>query len=119
MTSTLNLKALEMENGQVQAYAWPGGYPMFFVCEDNGVLCPACVNKERKLIDAAAADHDAQWNVVAADINYEDDSLYCDNCSQRIESAYAEPEADAQQDAELDEQEDAEADARNDDARNA
>ena len=56
------------------------------------VLCPSCCNKERELIESARADHDTQWDVVAADVNYEDASLYCDHCSQRIESAYMEDE---------------------------
>ena len=75
------------------AYAWPGGYPMWYLTTDGGALCPTCANKERALIDAAAADNDAQWNVIAYDANWEDPQFYCDNCSQRIESAYAEDEA--------------------------
>ena len=31
---------------------------------------------------------DPQWEVIVADINYEDNMLYCDHCSQRIDSAY-------------------------------
>ena len=68
---------------------------MFYLCEDSGVLCPSCANKERALIDVAESDHDAQWNVIATDINYEDASLFCDHCNERIESAYAEDEAES------------------------
>ena len=88
-----HIKALLADNdNKFPSYAWPGGYPIFYVCKDNGVLCPTCANDNRKLVDAAKQDNDPQWDVVAADVNYEDDSLYCDNCSQRIESAYAEPD---------------------------
>lgn len=75
-----------LEDGSYQSFAWPGGYPVFYLSADNGVLCPKCANDNRKF----DAPDDPQWNVVAADVNWEDDSLYCDNCSQRIESAYAE-----------------------------
>lgn len=67
-----------------------GGYPMFYVTKDNGVLCPNCANKNLKL----TLGDDPQWKIVAAAINYKDPDLYCDNCSGRIESAYAEPEED-------------------------
>src|SRR5690606_3191805 len=66
-------------------YAWPGGYPLFYVTEDNGVLCPRCANKNRRL---CLSPDDPQWHVVDYDINYEDEDLYCDNCSQPIECAY-------------------------------
>jgi hypothetical protein len=32
----------------------------------------------------------ADWCLVAVDVNYEDNALYCDHCNARIESAYAE-----------------------------
>lgn len=83
-----------MENGKLQSFAFPGGYPIYFVCADNGVLCPKCANEHLELIRAAIADKgaDKQWEIVAANANYEDNDLYCDHCSQRIESAYAEPD---------------------------
>lgn len=68
-------------------YAWPGGYPLFYLTADNGALCPQCANENFNLCN----DHnDSQWYIVAYDINYEDDSLFCDNCSKQIESAYGE-----------------------------
>jgi len=76
------------ENGRCDKYVWPGGYPIYYVCADGGILCPDCVDVERELIDAAD-ESDKQWLVVDQEINYEDGSLYCDNCSNRIEAAYA------------------------------
>ena len=64
-------------------YAWPGGYPMFYVTKRGNVLCPDCANAEGKDSDDPPVAHDANW---------EDPNLYCDACSQRIESAYAEDE---------------------------
>ena len=66
--------------GKLMYYAWPGGYPMFYLNQHNEVICPDCAN-------------DTYHHLVAADANWEDPHLYCDHCSQRIESAYAEEEA--------------------------
>lgn len=79
------------------AYAWPGGYPLFFVCDDGGALCFACAHKEaREIIGAhlevkkcpSARRNNSQWLAVAVDVNWEDSNLYCDHCSKPIESAY-------------------------------
>jgi hypothetical protein len=67
-------------------YAWPGGYPRFAITDDGGALCPKCCRAEFGLI-ARSLPGDG-WHVVAHDINYEDNSLYCDHCNNQIESAY-------------------------------
>lgn len=71
------------DDGKLSAYAWPGGYPIYYFDAEGNVLCPTCANK-----DGYSSP------VVAADVNYEDASLFCDDCSTRIESAYAEDEAE-------------------------
>jgi hypothetical protein len=88
------------ETGKLPAYAWPGGYPVFYICADNGVLCPNCANTEPQVLEA---DRHAeccrafeQWRIVAGDVNWEDNCLTCDHCNQRIESAYAEEKGGAQ-----------------------
>ena len=72
------------------AYAWPEGYPLYFVCDDGGTLCAKCARKEaRTILHAIMSDaRRDQWRVVGADINYEDSELFCDHCSDQIESAY-------------------------------
>ncbi len=89
------MKPQRDDNGSLPAYVWPGGYPIFYLCADSGILCPTCANKESAVAEADShadyPDYD-QWRIVDADVNWEDSSLYCDNCSERIESAYAEPE---------------------------
>jgi hypothetical protein len=30
------------EAGKLITYAWPGGYPVFYVTADAGILCPDC-----------------------------------------------------------------------------
>lgn len=36
----MRIEDLRDENGKLPAYAWPGGYPIFYIASDNGVLCP-------------------------------------------------------------------------------
>ena len=73
-------KLADENKGELPSFAWPGGYPIFYLDNENNVLCPECANK-----------HD-EYNgeIIAHDINWEDKNLYCDDCSKRIDSAYAE-----------------------------
>lgn len=68
--------ALASSNPAREAYAWPGGYPMYYQDEHDNVLCPKC-----------AEDVEEE---LASDVNWEDPDLYCDECGERIESAYSE-----------------------------
>jgi len=61
------------------AYAWPGGYPLFYMDEENNVLCPRCAFK----------DKDDEYRIITDyEINWEDSTLYCEECNDLIESAY-------------------------------
>jgi len=71
-----------------------GGYPLFFLTEDGGTLHPRCVREEIWTVARATRDgYEKSWCVVAHDVNWEDPSMICDHCNERIESAYAEDEA--------------------------
>ena len=70
-------------DGTPPAYAWPGGYPIFYLTEDCGVLCPDCANT-----DGSTDTEDPQWKIVAQEIHWEGESLICDNCNAEVESAY-------------------------------
>ena len=72
-------------------YSWPGGYPLFAITHDIGFLCHHCCKTERSRIGTTTGRDG--WGVVALEVNWEDPTLYCDHCGNRIESAYAEPEA--------------------------
>lgn len=90
-------KLIDENDNQLPAYAWPGGYPLFYVTNDSGVLCQDCANmalKEGLIND----EYDPQWYIISYDINYEDTSLYCDHCSKTIESAYGDDEDDQSED---------------------
>lgn len=77
-----------MRNGP---YAWPGGYPLYFVTSDGAALSFEAVRENVRLVlDSIAHRIDDGWRVVALDVNYEDGALYCDHTNKRIESAYAE-----------------------------
>lgn len=74
-------------------YAWPGGYPMYFITSDGDVLSFEVVKAERRNVLEAIRDNDhSGWRVVAVDVNWEDANFYCAHTGDRIESAYAEPE---------------------------
>lgn len=78
-----NFKPFDLEahsnslTGKLYKFSSLGCYPMFYFDKEDNVLCADCAQKERD-------------NIAAADANWEDPSLYCDECSERIESAYAE-----------------------------
>tara|TARA_R100001530_G_scaffold135198_1_gene111825 strand:+ start:937 stop:1305 length:369 start_codon:yes stop_codon:yes gene_type:complete len=70
-------------------FAWPGGYPLYFITSDGGALSFKTAREEFNLIAQTIADKaNDGWQVIGCEINYEDDSLYCDHSSERIESAY-------------------------------
>jgi len=77
----MDIDEMRKENGQLPSFAWPGGYPLYYLDNENSVLCPECANAEGYSTEP-----------IACGVNWEDDSLYCDDCSKRIESAYGEEE---------------------------
>lgn len=77
-------------------YAWPGGYPMYFITEDGGTLHFECVKENyREVVEAIRDNYSDGWKVVACEINEEKHDLYCDQCSDRIEAG-TEPDDDEQ-----------------------
>ena len=79
---TDNMKQYLQEDGSLPAYAWPGGYPLYYLDKEDNVLCPDCAN-----------DND-QFNepIICPGINWEDMGLNCDHCGKHIDSAYGEDE---------------------------
>jgi len=71
-------------------YAWPGGYPLFFITSDGAAISfDGAKQNRRNILESINSHCNDGWRVVAVDINYEDDCLYCDITGNRIESAYA------------------------------
>ena len=70
-------------------YAWPGGYPLFYVMSDGDPLCCDCSRSERRsIIDSIAHQSNDGWNTVALTVNWEEQGLMCCHCNKVIESAY-------------------------------
>ena len=74
-----------------EPYAWPGGYPRFFITNDGEALSfDAAKENQALIIDSIANKHNDDWQVIGCDINWEDNSLYCADTGKRIKSAYSE-----------------------------
>ena len=72
-------------------YAWPGGYPLYFITSDGAALSYAAAKAARRdVLEAIAAHADDGWRVVAVLVNWEDVELMCDHTGKSIESAYGE-----------------------------
>lgn len=70
-------------------YAWPGGYPLFFICSDGAALSFAAARERRRcILEALAHNLDNGWRVVAVEVNWEDAYLVCDHTGKPIEAAY-------------------------------
>jgi hypothetical protein len=88
-------------------YAWPGGYPFYFIAQDGeaisfaaakenaGLIRDAIISCNRFVDSGGKVDclHD-DWNIVAMEINWEDESLFCAHTGLKIESAYGNDEQD-------------------------
>ena len=77
------IKEVQRNNGgELPKYAWPGGYPIFYIDRENNVLC----------VDCAKKNDEYSSELVAHDINYEDGELCCMHCGNKIESAFGDGE---------------------------
>jgi hypothetical protein len=72
-------------DGKLPAFTSFGCYPLLYLDRHDNVLCPECANGYEPGDDDAPVDVGENW---------EDPALHCDECSARIESAYAEDEAE-------------------------
>jgi len=74
-------------------FAWPGGYPLYFVTDDGAALSFDAVRENiRSVLWSMRHGVNDGWRVIGCDVNWEDPSLYCDHTGVRIPSAYAEEE---------------------------
>lgn len=71
------------------AYAWPGGYPLYFVTSDGAALSFESVRKELRSVLWSIKNRVSDgWQVVACETNWEDSELVCDHSGARIPAAY-------------------------------
>lgn len=74
-----------------QPFAWPGGYPLFALMGDGGIICRHCAaDNARMMIESTRRDYGDGWDCAAVAVNWENTDLVCDNCGQHIEAAYCE-----------------------------
>lgn len=76
-------------------YAWPGGYPLYFITHDGAALSFEAVREELRNVayDVLNAGSTG-WRVEALDVNYEDQDLWCAHTNARIPAAYAEDDVE-------------------------
>ena len=75
------ITTLRAENkGTLPSFAWPGGYPLFYMTKKGAVLCPKCANMN--------CDSDILDPVTGADVHWEGEPISCEGCDAEIESAY-------------------------------
>jgi len=79
------MKIYRESTGQLPAYAWPGGYPLYYLDHNGDVLCPQCAIAQDNAADAPA--------IVYSEVHWEGPPVYCDECAVAIESAYGDPDA--------------------------
>jgi hypothetical protein len=72
-------------------YAWPGGYPLYFITSDGGALSFAAAEQCQGEIESSIRHGlDDGWRVIATDINWDDADLICEHTGSHIACAYCE-----------------------------
>lgn len=88
INSAAELKAT-LRNG---AYAWPGGYPLYFIAADGEALSFDSVRANLREV-VGAITHPSRfergWRVIGCEVNWENPDLTCAHSGERIDSAYA------------------------------
>ncbi len=68
-------------------YAWPGGYPLYFILADGESASFNTVKAEFRHICASYLEGDSAWQVIGCDVNYES-VMRCAISGNLIEAAY-------------------------------
>ena len=85
--TTKQLKA-QLRDG---SFAWPGGYPLYFVASDGEALSFDAVRGNLKsVIWSMRHKVNDGWRVIGCEVNWEDSTLTCAHTGEPIESAYGE-----------------------------
>lgn len=69
-------------------YAWPGGYPLYFIAADGCALSFSTVRNRLREVMGAFSGGDDGWHVVACEINHDDAGLRCADSGELIPAAY-------------------------------
>jgi hypothetical protein len=95
-----SLADIRGEDGQLPAYAFPGGYPMVYVTRGGDIICPECANDTAytPAADQPDADIGNSDTIAVGDVYWEGPTIECDcPCEAQggphfIESVYGDPE---------------------------
>jgi hypothetical protein len=75
-----------------------GGYPLFFITSDGAALSFDSVKQNLVSVsDSIKNHHNDGWRVVACEVNWEDNELYCDHSGKRIDCAYGDNDSDSEE----------------------
>jgi len=86
---------------ELPRYAWPGGYPILYYDNEGNEYCADCiVGADIRDADSDSSEEEVVL-IVEYGINWEDCSLYCTNCSKKIDCAYPTTEEEAERLADL------------------
>lgn len=91
ITNTLELRATL----RAGPYAWPGGYPLVFLCADGECMAFETVRENYRECARAFDDHHNSWRIVGCFIHWEGDPIVCVHSGRMIESAYGPIESEA------------------------
>lgn len=76
------------------AYAWPGGYPLYFVMADGESLSFESARENMREIMTAIQTGGPRddWRPVGIEVNYEDSDMVCAHSGKPIPAAYSDKE---------------------------
>jgi len=76
------------EKGELEVYAWPGGYEIYYFDREGSVLCARCASNN------VYSEPVVSYGII------EEGCTYCDNCSKPIGDEEQQFEMDAEGEAE-------------------
>lgn len=76
----------EIKEAIRQKYAWPGGYQLYAVCSDGGILCTACMRQElHQILRSTRTGASDGWCIEAIEYADAGEPESCDHCGDSIE----------------------------------
>lgn len=72
-------------HGKVVESTEMGGYPIIYYTQDGDPVCGKCINDNMAL---CTDPENREWFIWAHDINWEDETILCDNCGAALPCAY-------------------------------
>jgi hypothetical protein len=68
--------------GELPAFAWPGGYTMFYITASGDALCAKCATAD--LLAAESDDPPVAYGAYGATEDYPEDDEHCVSCGDVI-----------------------------------